>query len=657
MATLAGLFFFIGAVFVLGFALTRELLARAGSRASSPERVVYSLLLSVALWLVIAWALALAGRLTRAPLLAAGVVALIAGIVLLAGQRGERRERTAYDWRAILVLTPLAGFTLFLLWRGVVAPPHTPDALTYHMPRAAMIARAAHFEYFTETRDHRANLYPANYELLVATMLVLDGHDRLTEWLSTLFFVVFLLEAGALSRQWWGRGTHNVAVVLGAATMPVLLLQGAAHKNDLMMNVFVVGAVLALGRWLDDGDRLAALLLGVCTAAAIGTKPHGLALAALAFLPFAAGAVRHVRRGAMRPAHLVALACIVLTLLPLLGACAYFIKEPASQQTAAAPASVAERVVPVMYGEWSYLLVAPALMFLAPFSGSDTVVRLPWNGEEWLWERYDPYASSFGGGLSVLVLAFPFVLWRFRSAEGELTPMARGLVTSVAVALFLIALPVRAHIYGYISGYPRYLLFITPLVLAWVIGAPLREVMRQRSERLVWIGIAVFALLVTQTLVHIARRDKFARLHDLRWAAAHAGTRRMPSMPRTATTIVDELAAEDAAIDVHGAVDTWIYPAFGETLRRDLHYIEDAREIRPEAEWVIVERAYSAIWPAFRHIRDWENYLGKGHAAAADLKVIRQLDADPRFERVFLHERTAQAVYRRKPRTIRQTVR
>ncbi|HJQ36096.1 MAG TPA: hypothetical protein VKB93_03055 [Thermoanaerobaculia bacterium] len=647
MFPLAALGLFASGVFFLGYELTRRLLARANSRASSVERAVFSIVMGIALWLAIAWALALTRLLTRPMLLTAGAIALIVAVVLRLRRPAPSFDATASRDRLLraLALSPIVIYTGFLLWRGAVAPPLAPDAFTYHLPRAAMIAKTAHFDYFPSIRDNRANELPANYELMLATVIALEGTDMVTEWVSTLMFVLFVLAAAAVTRQWWGPGLHNLAVALAAFAMPSLLLQGAMYKNDAMVSALLLAALLALGRWLQSYDWSAALFLGIAIDLAIGTKPQGGLFAAVAFPVFAYGAFKHLRAEPRRTRALLAIAAIVLLLLPLLGAQAYI---TAQKMPSVSQSTVIHKVAPVTYGEWSYLWIAPALLVLRPLDLDSHVVTLPWNGEEWLWEREDPYASHYGLLFSLAALAFPFAAWRLRREAGDLPPRARLLITAIAGISFLVATPVVWKHYGYISSYSRYFLYAAVVVFAWTVAPAVQLVQSRVRPRVFWLLLFGFSLLAAQAALHAAKYDKWLPLRDVLFFADHPGTRWIPSL-RRAPNVVDMLAGERDKIDVYAGHDTWIYPAFGVTLQRDLRAIDDVSQIRPDADWVIVDRAFSTIWndPDFNHIRDFRKYLGRGKPTEEDTKIVRALAGDPRFELVYYDQRTTQAIYRR----------
>src|SRR5207248_4515629 len=121
---------------------------------------------------------------------------------------------------------------------------------------------------------------PANYELLLSDVLMLTGTDHITEWISTFFYIGFLLATGAAVQRWFGRGLHVVAAVMVTAATPVLLLHSGADKNDLMTCFFAIAALMWGARWCVHGGRMPWLLTIASLVLAGGTKPHAAAVLA-----------------------------------------------------------------------------------------------------------------------------------------------------------------------------------------------------------------------------------------------------------------------------------------------------------------------------------------------------------------------------------------
>ena len=69
----------------------------------------------------------------------------------------------------------------------------------------------------------------------------------------------------------------------------------------------------------------------------------------------------------------------------------------------------------------------------------------------------------------------------------------------------------------------------------------------------------------------------------------------------------------------------------------------------PGAQWVVVDRAWNVIWGHrdFRDLGEASRYIGHGAPTADDLRVVRALLHDPRFEAVYLDAAAVQAVFKR----------
>jgi len=95
-----------------------------------------------------------------------------------------------------------------------------------------------------------------------------------------------------------------------------------------------------------------------------------------------------------------------------------------------------------------------------------------------------------------------------------------------------------------------------------------------------------------------------------------------------------------------------IYLTFGPTLQRQVSFIPPGPgpvRIDPGAQWVVIDRAWNVIW-GHRDLRDVgsaSRYIGKGSPTADDLRVVRALLRDPRFEAVYVDAAAVQAVFRR----------
>jgi hypothetical protein len=72
--------------------------------------------------------------------------------------------------------------------------------------------------------------------------------------------------------------------------------------------------------------------------------------------------------------------------------------------------------------------------------------------------------------------------------------------------------------------------------------------------------------------------------------------------------------------------------------------------IPQSAKWVVIDRSFPVIWQHsdFRDISQWRTYIGRGEPRPEDIRTIRNLASDPRFELVYHRGRIPEAVFRRR---------
>jgi hypothetical protein len=643
------------AILCAGFAALELLRRQRGIAAELAETeplelVTAAALLGCSCWLAVNWALALAHHLDRGTLL--GAAALFAAIAVVTIVRGLPRLQAYQVSREtaiqLAIASPVFFWVAFILWRGGVLPPLTHDALGYHLPKAVMIARAHGFDYFVAP-DTRISHLPANYELLLSDVLLLSGSDRLTEWIGTTFFVLFLIACGAVAQRWWRASGQAIPTIVAIATAPVVILHSGADKNDLMAGFFAVCALLWGARWAAGGGWLSMALLATALTTGAGTKPQqGAILVGLA--PFlVARLVRDLRRDRTAVLRYLVLAIVAVLWFGLTGGAAYVYNaahesSPLEVQIGAADGSAPTGVF--QWGDWSNLWQFPYLLLTVPFSKLPSAVWVPWRGEYWFWPHYEIYFSHFGVLMSLLMLALPFAAYWFgREESGR---RHERLVYSLAALLaFGLTLPVQFRPIGFFGSFPRYLLFVLPLIAGWTVAPVFRFLLSRGASRVALLMLSgIFAFWA----VRLAQRDAFAPLEFVRWAAMNPGTRAVYFSPNRAASVADRLAGPHAKIAIDGSFDTWIHPAYGAELSRPVVFIAGAAAIPPDAEWVIVDRSWAAIWghPLLTDMGTYWKYRSRGRPTPADLAVFQGLQADPRFALVYRDERLNQAVFWRR---------
>jgi len=619
------------------------------------ERVTAGAVIAIAVWLSASWLLALTHTLTGAALwtIAGAIVIAAVAITIRAAPQLLSIKLEAKATRAVFVSVPVLLWTIFALWRGAILPPSSHDALSYHLPRALLMVRAHGFEHFPSS-DPRLNSYPANFELLMADVLAMSRSDRLTEWIATAMFVLFLLATAALAARWW-RETQSIGeVVLATAMTPLLLLHSSAHKNDVMAAAFAVTALVWGARWCTHGGRMPMILLVASLVIGGGTKPQVAAIL-IGLAPFLiARCARELRARRMRVRSIALTAVLAIGFFAICGGATYIaLLTPASTAsaggTSAAGSTVSE--APFRWGDFGNLWQVPILLVTAPFSANENGVWIPWRHEYWFWPRYEIYFSNWGKLFSILALALPFCVFAFRRSGEETTRRERRITSIATLIAVLLILPFEIRPVGFFGALARYLLFVVPVVMVWTV-APLVDRIRGASPTVVR-RIAPAAILIALFLlqaVEYGMLDRFAPMEYLLYAAEHPGTRVVWFDANRAASVVDRIAGPQDTIAVDSAFDTWIYPAYGARLTRNVVILpRDPKlsDIPPAAQWVIVDRSWNALWrhPKFTDMGKFWRYAERGQPTEADTRLYLQLLRDPRFRLIYRMRARNQAVF------------
>ena len=611
------------------------------------ELIAAAALLGGSLWIAANWLLALTHTFTRPALLAVVLLfgAIAVAVVIRAWPRLQTYQVSRTTALQLACASPLLLWSFFILWRGSILPPLTHDILGYHLPKAVMMIRARGFEYFIAP-DTRISHLPANYELLLADVLLLSGGDRLTEWIGTAFFVLFLVVCGAVAQRWWRETAAGVPAMLVIATAPVLILHSGADKNDLMAGFFAVCALLWGARWAANGDSLSLVLLTTALTTGAGTKPQQAAIL-VGLAPFLLRRVIRDFRGGGRGIRRYAVIAVTAVLwFGLTGAAAYVYNtvhesSPLEVQIGADAANAPKGVF--QWGDWSNLWQFPYLLLTVPFSRVPTAVWVPWKQEYWFWPHYEIYFSHYGMLISLLMVALPVCIWLFRRQEGR--SGERFIYSVAALIAFLLTLPVQFRPIGFFGSFARYLLYILPAIVCWTI-APLYR----RSNRAGWVVLLLASGIFSFNAVRLAQRDQFAPMQFVRWTAANPGTRTAYFAPNRAASVVDRIAAPDDTIALDGSFDSWVYPAYGEQLTREVVFVPNAAAIPQDADWVIVDRSWSSAWghPLLTDMGRFWKYRGRGTPRPEDLALYDALRVDPRFALIYRDDSTNQAVFWRR---------
>ncbi|HEY0158832.1 MAG TPA: hypothetical protein VGF28_16225 [Thermoanaerobaculia bacterium] len=630
-----GILLVICAIPLAGLTLSRRLWrAEENERA---EQAFSAIVLGTAAWLAVTWVLALAGFLTR------GTVTVMAAAFVLAALPSLRAVRPLVTWRIALLGAPVATWLAYVSWRAPWIPPANHDALAYHFTKAVLLARNHGFARFAAP-DGRISDLPSNYELLLAQVLLGTHSDAVSEWISVACFVALLVATAALVQRWWTSAAPAAEAVIAVASAPVALLASGADKNDLLTTVFCVGALLWGARWAVTGGRAPIVLTAISTAIAIGTKPTAGVIVVGIAVPLLLRAIRI--RPSLRDVALTA--ALGLTCFTLLGGAAYMANaiDTGSPTGGSISGDEASNGAQTGYGDYANLLRVPYLILTAPFSRSTNHVWVPWRGEYWFWPRYELFSSHFGAHFTLVFLGLPLALLARLAPERRRERLLAALATLIAVAVFL---PLQMRPLGFFNAFPRYLLFLVPVVCALVLPAALAFARRA--------SVAITAALLVFFVLHAVEygaRDRFAPFSYARAAASTGGTRTIFFRPQRAGSAVDRVAGQQDTIAFLGGFDAWTYPAYGPELSRNVLFLPlgaTAADIPPQARWVVIDRGWRIIWgdPRFEHMGQFDRMTSRGRPGPDDLRLFQSLRRDCRFALIYNDRRLNQALFFRVP--------
>jgi hypothetical protein len=614
-----------------------ELSQRIRSGETTPsmplEHVCSAALLSLAVWIGSIWILALTHLLYREALILRTVCAAVI-LIFLCARRTRDNVRISLPPVAF-ALAPIGLWILFAMWRGAVLPPLSHDALSYHLPKAVLFARAHAYVYLEQLHVIPRKL-PPNYELMLSDVILTTGSDRVTEWLSTLHYIFFIIAGTSLVQRWWGSNPkRDVIVALLIAQVPVALLHSSAHKNDLLLAFLVICALMWGARFTATGETSAALLMILAMAMAVGTKPQA-GFIGIALVPCVLWRLWQQRAGR----RTFALVAVSVAAFALLGGASYVIDL---HHELTAPNAAGGALTTFQFNDFANLWQAPYVLIAAPFSRDDLSLYVPWEDHRWFWRRDEIYFSHLGVAFSLAALALPFAIVMLRRDHS----IERTVASGVALIAFAAMLPVVTIPHGlYTISLPRYCLFIVPVVFGWSVEWAFRA--RERAAR---IAVAVSAALFVIYAVDSAVNDGFAPLHFVIWASRNPGTRVVPFSPNRAACVADRIAGPHDKIAIDAGFSSWIYPAFGRDLTRPVQLLSGRGPltIDSDARWVVIDRGYEAAWnkPAFRDLAQVSRLPAPGTLSAGGETLLHQALALPGFRPVYVNARAGQAVLRR----------
>ncbi len=559
------------------------------------ERVCSAATLGLASALAASYALALSHVLSRWTLLATTAVflAVSAPPILrwVQAQQGRQFRIPSGAVPVALAALPVGCFVLYVLWRTQQLFVLNHDGLAYHMPRAAMIARSGSL-FAVDGPDPRVATMPANYEVLLADVLAIDGSDELSGWVSPAAFLALLLAVGAMAQRWWGRGPHVMAVVCVVAAMPVAILHAGAHKNDLMASALIVMAAHFAARWATEETLADFVLLWVTVTLAACTKITALVLVAVLVPLVVAKLVAMLRAGKRPgPAAWKVSVPLVLVSIPALGPAVYLHNLLTMGHLFGHNAPGAESG----WGDFANLWRFPYMALAAPFSSNRSAVWVPWDGRYWFWPVDDLFFSTYGLLVSACALALPVGVAFFVRSPPSGRSRERLVASALLLATFLLLLPIRLRPIGFFAAFVRYTIFFPPVLALWT-AAPAVRALSSLGGRARIAAAAIpgaLSLYFAEQAIRLSINDTYAPFRVFAEVIVHPELRRTVwNFPNRAASVADHLAGPDDAIAFEGAYDGWSYPLFGAQLSRQVTYLHSEREdfkIPDNVRWVVID--------------------------------------------------------------------
>ena len=611
---------------VVGFVL-------AAWTIGSAEVVAASLLLSLPHWL----RGATLGAAIVALLTVAAAVWFVRGRPSFSGARAARRAlRTALEDRVVALTAAVAVVAYaYVFTVGLAIPQLDWDAMTYHLPRAALWAQEGGVGYIADAPDARLNGMPPNAEIGVLATMLLSGSDAYV-WLVqfTAAPAAGLAVAGIARRL----GASREAAAFGGLAFllfPVVFLQAPTALTDVAVVAPLAAATyFALGR-----SRVELALATFALALALGTKFTALLALPLlvavlvAFHPprrwpslalaGAAGVVLgsywyvlNLRRtgsidGGIADAfdqvpdrsagptldRTLTLAFRLLDLSGAEGRDRYLFPVAAAALLGAAVGlgfrrrgrrtAISFAAAAALVASTPWLLDAVhSLARRAYFKGA-LILERPWfpgNLRDEPGTIAGPMSSWYGPAFGVLAAAcVPLVVVAVRACA-----VSRAALVALAAPVLFAPLVAFAVVYDPIRGR----LFAFPVALA---AAVFGAVLAHRA--LAWAGVALLTLTAALSLVHFAARPIGVSLLEPveaeplwraeRWRAQSAYAHPAQHDPAAFRFFGEELPP-DATVAVSAAQDAYLYPIFDARGRRTVRFVGASGSVPPDAEWLLV---------------------------------------------------------------------
>ncbi|MGH9721192.1 MAG: glycosyltransferase family 39 protein [Bryobacteraceae bacterium] len=218
-------------------------------------------------------------------------------------QRSPGFERSDYAGAALL------GFVLLVHLLVALKPEVSADGLAMHLAIPSFIESQHRWTF--DVHNYLWAVMPMNGDWAFSMVYLLGGEfaARLLNYAALI--VTLTLVFGAV-RRWLSPGLAAVAVALVASAPVVQTVTGSLMVENIW-TAFIVGAVIALDRYRESGNRRSLFAVSLLAGTAVATK-WGAAVFVFALAPFLVAAL--IRRRVRAGAAAALLAIFLITAMP-----------------------------------------------------------------------------------------------------------------------------------------------------------------------------------------------------------------------------------------------------------------------------------------------------------------------------------------------------
>jgi hypothetical protein len=519
------------------------------------------------------------------------------------------RESRGWETGILAAILLYAG-----IWLGTVVayyPPRGVDDLVYHLPPVYQAVQTHRFEILDLTlRTFFA--FPFDGEMPFLWIALLTGGVRWVDGAQLAFAVLGIFAVHAIGRAFGlrHRGAFFAAGLFGA--MPVVLHQATSNYIDVIVNVWILSAAVALLAYERSGSRAALFVGGLTAGLVLGSKYQAILFAAALAGIACLAALRRGLRGARLLGDLAIFAAPAGA-----GGLYWYVRNWILYSNPFYPLPVALFGTTVFPGDWPQGRSVWSVLLTDP---SQALKIAAW----------DPGLRTFDGGLGFVFWGLGLAAWawlftrRVRGAGSDwrsAKTLTLGLVPVGVFSLFLAPFDTFAQT-------PRYVLVVGGLAFV-ALGAVIEQASSSgtgvasvlRGAGVLGAGMAVVLaagsnaplLDLSPAAAEPAPVRKLGEAHYLRYSM------RPMAVMAEGWAPLDAMTANGAGLTVYQATDFerfWTGPTFGTDLQNRVWNFLPSRDQASDPD------AYY-----FHSLSGAPLYLGK--------EIHREtVAADPRYELV-----------------------